>query len=170
MDILENILDFCVANKLAITTTFFCKNTSRLINFSYRGNHAQIDFILVRRALLKNIKATKVTGSEECITQHKLLVCDLVVSAKPVKPIRIPPRRKTWKLEGTVVQKKFEQAVSVKCQQIPVEVDSAWEYIKNGLLKAADEICGWTQGGCPQHKKKQNWWWNNEVDNAVKEK
>ena len=32
-------------------------------------------------------------------------------------------------------------------------MDSAWEYIKNGLLKAADEICGWTRSGCPQHKK-----------------
>ena len=53
-------------------------------------------------------------SSEECITQQKLLVWDLVVS------------------------------VSMKCQQIPAEVGSAWEYIKNGLFKAADEICGWT--------------------------
>ena len=107
-------------------------------------------------------------SSKECITQHKLLVCDLVISAKPVKPIRIPPRRKPWKFNDTVVQKEFEQAVSMKCQQIPAEVDNAWEYIKNGLLEAADEIFGWTRGGCPRHK--EIWWWNNEVDNAVKEK
>ena len=56
---------------------------------------------------------------EECITQHKLLVCDLVVLAKPVKPICIAPRRKTWKLKDTGVQKEFEQAVSMKYQQIP---------------------------------------------------
>ena len=68
---------------------------------------------------MKNIKDTKVISSEECVTQHKLLVCDLVVSAQPVKPICIPPRRKTWKLKDTVMQKEFEQAVSMKCQQIP---------------------------------------------------
>ena len=87
------ILDFCVPNKLVITNTFFRKNKSRLVTFLSEGNHTQIDFILVRRAQIKNIKDTKVISSEECITQHKLLAWDLVVSAKPVKPNRIPPRR-----------------------------------------------------------------------------
>ena len=50
------ILDFCVANKLVITDTFFRTNKRRLITFSSGGNHTQIDFILVRRAQLKNIK------------------------------------------------------------------------------------------------------------------
>ena len=113
-----HFLDFCVANKLAITNTFFHKNKSRLITFSSGGNHAQTDFILVTRAQLKNIKDTKVISSKEYITQHKLLVCDLVVSAKPVKPIRIPPRKKIWKLKDTAVQKELEQAVPMKCQQI----------------------------------------------------
>ena len=130
----------------AITNIFFRKNKSRLITFSFGGNHTQIDLILVRRAQLKYIKDTKVISSEDCITQHKLLACDLVVSAKPVKPIHITPRRKAWKLKDAVVQKEFEQVVSMKCQNIPAEVESAWEYIKNGLLEAADEICGWTRG------------------------
>ena len=162
------ILDFSVANKLAIVNTFFQKNNSRLITFSSGGNHTQIDYILVRRAQLKSIKDTKVISSEECITQHKLLVCDLVVSTKPIKPIRIPPRRKTWKLRDPDVQKAFEQAVLRKCQHVPVEVEGSWSTIKNGLLEAADETCGWTRGGCPRHK--ETWWWNNEVDNVIKEK
>ena len=58
---------------------------------------------------------------------NKLLVFDLAVSAK-------------YKLKDTVMQKGFEQAVSMKCQQIPVEM-SAWGYIKNELFEAADEIC-----------------------------
>ena len=58
---------------------------------SFRGNQTQIDYILVKRPNLKNIKDTKVISSEESITQHKLLICDLTVSAKSVKPICIPP-------------------------------------------------------------------------------
>ena len=56
----------------------------------------------------------------------------------------------------------------MKCQQIPAEVESAWESIENGLLEAADEIYGWTRGGCPRNK--ETWWWNNDVDNGLKEK
>ena len=60
-----------------------------LITFLSGGNHTQIDFILVKRAQLKNMKDTKVFISKECIMQDKLLVWDLVVSAKPVQPIHI---------------------------------------------------------------------------------
>ena len=59
--------------------------------YSFRGNQTQIDQILVKRPNLKNIKDAKVISSEESITQYKLLICDLTVSAKSVKPIRIPP-------------------------------------------------------------------------------
>ena len=120
-----HILDYCAANKFAITNIFSRKNKSRLITFSSGGNHAQIDVILVRTAQLKNIKNTKVISSEESITQQNLLVCGLFVLAKPVKPICILPRRKSWKLKGIVVQKEFEQAVSMKCQENPAGVDSA---------------------------------------------
>ena len=71
-------------------------------------------------------------------------------------------------MKDTVVQKEFEQAVSMKCQQAPVKVESAWEYIKNGLLEAADQLCGWTRGWCPRHK--ETWWWSIDVGNSVKEK
>ena len=33
-------------------------------------------------------------------------------------------------MKYTVVQKEFEQAMSMKYQQIPPEVESAWEYTK----------------------------------------
>ena len=57
------------------------------------------------------------------------------------------------------MQKEFKQAVSIKCQHIPAEAQSAWEYVKNELLEAADEI-----------RVEMIWCWSNDVDNAVKEK
>ena len=57
----------------------------------------------------------KAISSEECITQHKLFFCDLIVSAKPVKYIRIPSRRKTWKLKDADIPEEFEQRVTMKC-------------------------------------------------------
>ena len=93
-----HILDFCVVNKLAITNTLSCKNKSRLITFSSGG---VIDFILVGRAQLKNIKDTKVISTEEYITQHKLLVCGCI--SKTCQTHLIPPRRRTWMMKYTVV-------------------------------------------------------------------
>ena len=63
----SRILDFCVATKLAVANTFFLKNISRFITYSSGGNQAQVDYTLVKRSNLKNIKDTKATNSEECI-------------------------------------------------------------------------------------------------------
>ena len=79
------------ANKLVVANIFFQKNIGRVITHSSGGNQTQIDYILVKRSNLKNIKDTKAISSEESIIQHKLLVYDLIVSAKSVKPTSIPP-------------------------------------------------------------------------------
>ena len=97
-----HILVFCVANNFVVMNTFFRKNKSKLITFSSGGNYTQIDFILVRREQLKNIKHTKVISYEECITQHKLLFYDFGCI------------RKTCQIQnGCVEQKEFEQAVQM---------------------------------------------------------
>ena len=87
--------------------------------------------------------------SEECITQHKLLVCDLIVPAKPLKPICIPPKRNFSYLKDAGIWEEFEQGVTMKCQTIPTRVENSFKSIKNGLLDALDEACGWIQGGFP---------------------
>ena len=80
------ILDFCASNRFAIVNTFFQKtNNNRLVTYSSGGNQTQIDYILTKRCQLKNIRDVKVIGSEECITQHKLLVSEVTHSTTPVK-------------------------------------------------------------------------------------
>ena len=153
---------------IQLLTLSFKKNITRLITYSSQGNELQIDYIQVKISNRKNIKNRKVVSSEEHITQHiTQLVCDLIVSAKPVKPIHIPPRRKAWKLTDTGTQ-QFEQRVTTKCQTIPAGVENSWKSIKNGLLEAADEIRGWMRGAYQQHK--ETFWWDKTVDNAIKVK
>lgn len=106
------------------------------------------------RSNLKNIKNKKAVNTEECITQYKL-------SADLLSVIWfnwIPPRWKTWELKDAGMREEFEQRVTMKCQTIPSRMEKGWKPIKHGFLEAADEICGWTQGGCQQHK--ETWWWN----------
>ena len=101
------ILDFCLANKLAVGNTFFKKCANQLITYSSGGNSTQIDYILVRRSRLKNVKNINAIGSEECVTQHRLLVCDLVLRTEPAKSKFIPPRRKTWMLNDDNTRQVF---------------------------------------------------------------
>ena len=59
--------------------------------------------------------------------------------------IRIPPRGKTSKLKDADIQGKFEQRVAMRCQIILAGLENGGtveKSIKNGLLEAADEICG----------------------------
>ena len=154
------------ANKLVVANIFFQKYIGRVITHSSGGNQTQFDYILVKRSNLKNIKDTKAISSEESIIQHKLLVYDLIVSAKSVKPTSIPPWRKTLKLKDAGIQEEFEQRVTTECQTIPARVENGWKSNKNGVLEAADEIWGWTWDGFQWHK--ETWSWNETVDNAVK--
>ena len=40
------------------------------------------------------------------------------------------------------------------------DLEKVWQNMEKGLLKATDEICGWTNGR-PRHP--ETWWWNGDV-------
>jgi len=46
-------------------------------------------------------------------------------------------------------------------------VDSVWKGLKDSLLETADDVCGRTKG---PRRRKETWWWNDEIGEAVKEK
>ena len=47
------------------------------------------------------------------------------------------------------------------------QVDDIWFRLKQGLLSATDNICGWTKKGI---WRKQTWWWNEKVSKDISEK
>ena len=71
------VLEFVVANYFVIGNTFFVKRDSHLITYQSGNAKTQIDFILLRKRNLKMAKDIKVIPSEECVPQHKLLICEL---------------------------------------------------------------------------------------------
>ena len=71
----DRVLEF--ANDFVIGNTFFVKRDSHLITYQSGNAKTQIDFILLRKRNLKMAKDIKVIPSEECVPQHKLLICEL---------------------------------------------------------------------------------------------
>ena len=90
----DRVLEFAVANDFVIGNTFFVKRDSRLGNAK-----TQIDFILLRKRNLKMAKDIKIIPSEECVPQHKLLICELRLKTQKPHPKPFSPKLRYWKLK-----------------------------------------------------------------------
>ena len=163
-----SLLDLCVALDLAVVNTFFEKAASRLITYKSGSASTQIDYMLVRRSDLRLVRDSKVIGSEECISQHKLLISDFnIVKGAQLKKI-LAPRLRIWKLKSADNGVAFERDAAESFQSVGQcnDVGGLWSVLKSGLTGACERTCGYTKGG--PVKRKETWWWNDAVDAAVK--
>ena len=166
----ERILEFCAALNLFVGNTYFKKKDSHLVTFESGLARTQIDYFLFRQNQRKFLCDVKVIPSEECIAQHKPVVC--VLKIKKLKTIKrkFVPRRKVWKLSETAVVDSFKSHLDTAIRQkdsSDLSVEGRWKVLKEMLLEATDSSCGRTKGP-PRHS--ETWWWNEAVDQAVKEK
>ena len=155
------ILDLCTAANLAITNTYFMKPDSHLVTYQSDNSCTQADYILTRHSDLKQVPNVKVIGDEECVTQHKLLVCQINLGTQTRKQHKPPPKRRIWKLRKPDFQEKYKKAVeeSINSSTLlsdPVseaDVESIWTEIKSCLINGYESVCGWTKGNCKQGRE-----------------
>ena len=165
----EAFLEFATAMNLAVVNTWFVKRESQRISYDSGGNTTTVDYVLVRREKLSMVKDMKVIPSEDCLLQHRLVVCVLKLKACVSKRKRVcVNRRKIWKLKEAGVRQQFKVQFSVrascKCED---GVEGSWSGLKGCLLDSVDEVCGSTKG---LSRHKETWWWNDEVARVVEEK
>ena len=168
----ERILEFALANDLIVGNTLFLKRESHLVTYSSGGKRTQVDYVLYRRSFRRTVTNVKVIPGEEVVQQHFLLVCDFTVRIPPQKKRKFVPRLRTWKLNDPAVasrfcetfQSKVKVAVSSK-EDTPVE--AAWNNLKTPLLEATSDTCGFSSG---HQWRRQTWWWNEQVNTAIKSK
>ena len=108
----DRVLEFAVANDFAIGNTFFVKRDSHLITYQSGNAKTQIDFILLRKRNLKMAKDIMVIPSEECVPQHKLLICELRLKTLKPHPKPFSPKLRYWKLKEPTVQEEYERVLS----------------------------------------------------------
>ena len=72
----ERILEFAVAYSLVVSNSLFMKRESHLVTYQSGEEQSQIDYILVKRQNITLVRNVKVISNKECVTQHKVLVCD----------------------------------------------------------------------------------------------
>ena len=120
-------------------------------------------------ALLSNI------GDEECVTQYKLLVCQINLRTQIRKQHKLPAKKRIWKLRKPEAQEKYKKAVEESINSSTLlsdpdseaDVESIWTEIKSCLINACDSECGWTKGNCKQER--ETWWLEETVESLVKQ-
>ena len=168
----ERILEFGEATEMLVANSFFRKRDSHLITYQSGSATTQVDYIMVKQRDLKLIKDVKVIPSEECVPQHKLLVCDLRIRASKSKPKSFTPKRRVWKLKDESCKEAFSSAVDAAIQEpagkdTKPDVEELWSSLKDALLKACENVCGWSK---KSPGRKETWWWNDSVNDAIKTK
>ena len=75
---------------------------------------------------------------------------------------------KLWKLSDPAKQAELAEVFAAKVQgAVATSVEERWSTLRNGLKQAAEQVCGVSK----KHQwRKQTWWWNDLVEDAVHEK
>ena len=112
---------------------------------------------------------TKVIPGEECVSQHKLLVCDLKLKYEKPRPPVFVSKRRTWKLREPATQAAYRDSTSKLFTDgilAKDDTEEIWSDIKESLLQATDDVCGWTK----KTRMRVSWWWDDSVSKAVADK
>ena len=156
------ILDLCTTANLAVTNTYFMKPDSHLVTYRSGNSCTQVDYIVTRRSNLKQVQNVKVIGNEEYVTQHKLLVCEMILRTQIRKQHKPPPKGRFLKLRKPEVQEKYKKAVEASINSLTLlsdpdseaDVESIWTEIKSCLINVCGSVCGWTKGNCKQERER----------------
>ena len=101
----------------------------------------------------------KVIPGEEIVSQHCLLLMDMVFKKKVRRKVKFRKKLKLWRLRESEVKEEFAEGVNNKC-----DGNEDWCGLKRKLLDVASEVCGYTKGK-PRHF--ETWGWNKNVDVGV---
>src|SRR6184192_366314 len=141
----EMLLEFADVMELVVLNTWFTKNESKKVTYESGGNKSVVDYMFVRRCDLAKVSDINVIGSEECVKQHKLLICkiDLQESFKKRKE-KFVGRHKVWRLRETEIRKDFAERVQHREERREEgDLESMWKGLKDCLL---EETEAWGEG------------------------
>ena len=177
------IIDYCMANNLIVTNTFFKHNNIHKFTrvLPSRKEKSIIDYILVERNNRTMIKDVKVKRGAEIYSDHHLLVGKLNIKGKEQEPeIKIKntyekryENIKTYKLQDPEIIEKYQKLIESEARKAEVRWESlneeqAWQEVKTIIIKAATTTCGVKRninrinGGTA--------WWNGEIKALIKSK
>ena len=142
--------------------TFFKKDDEKLITYKSGNCATVIDYAVVQKEVMKKVKDIKVILGEECFSQHRLLIMDVLMEHRAVRKLKNPGKVTLWRLKDDKIKKMMKDEMK-DAKDKPESWDDWCKYIMN----VAKRVCGISKGG---HNQKTTWWCSEEVKEVIKEK
>ena len=73
----QMVVDFATRMEMAVVNTYFKKREEHRVTYKSGRRSTQVDYIMCRRAYLKEIGDCKVIAGDNVAKHHRLLVCDV---------------------------------------------------------------------------------------------
>ena len=167
----EMLLEFAEAEGMTLMNTWFDKRDSKKVSYESGGCKTVVDYMLIKQKNRPMVTDVGVIANEPCITQHKLMICQLALTEPVRKKKQVYVSRcRVWKLKEAAVQREYREKVQAReaCRNRQENrVEEMWGGMKECLLGVAEEVCGRTRGP-PRHT--ESWWWNEDCAKATEEK
>ena len=170
----EYVLEMAQSFELACMNTWFQKLDKHLVTYESGGVESQIDYIMVRGEDRKNVVDCKVILGEACVKQHRLVVMDLKIRGRKPKKRKKRSRIKVWDLKGEKCEQFRRNVRERRMERLNARgeqgnrVENNWSEMKEICVGEAEEVVGRTSGY--RVSREEKWWWNGEVQQAVKGK
>ena len=122
-----------------------------------------IDYFMVRRENLRELKNCKVIPGESVATQRRMLVMEMKAARKRMRPRERTKRTRWWKLN----QGELKDAFISKARNISARWKQREKKQTGRTVQLAKEELGESTPG--KYLEKESWWWNDAVQQAVSE-
>ena len=131
----REILESMESLDLALVNTFFNKNEEHLITYKSGGNSSQIDFIMTRRADLKEMRDCKVILGEEVVSQHRLLCAVLRTKEAKQRRMTREKRIQIWTLKGEKVTEYRDKVEEEYQLEADTNAEESWKLFKKVAMR-----------------------------------
>ena len=91
------------------------KEKSAYLTFRSGETETMMDYILVNNKCRSSFKDVKVIPGEEIVSQHCLLLMDMVFKKKVRRKVKFRKKLKLWRLRVSEVKEEFAEGVNNKC-------------------------------------------------------
>ena len=152
----DNCVAFAMSHNMRVVNTYFEKAERHKITYKNRAAESQINYILCRSSVKRNIKDCKVFLGESVTNQHRPLVCTLISNKATERILSRVPRTKWWKLAEPDLRDQFTEEARQIIQQRVGEETQDWEKGTEDLRQLGEKLLGNTCGNMKQGK--ETWW------------
>jgi exonuclease III len=167
----ERLLELCVRNEMLVGNSWYKKkyDSHKITRYAWGTNRGTvIDYILLTKEVKKKATNIKVIPSESLDSDHRLLVMDMKGWQVKRQQIELERRIKIWILKDDAKKQEYRKLIQEKIpKDEPKEVEEEWRRLREGVMAAAEVVCGRTSG---KRRWKETPWWNDRTREAVEKK